>query len=211
MRADIVDGNLPPGHRLIASELSKQYGVSATPLREALQRLAGGGWVTLDPRLGGTVARTSVSELRDIYWLRDHLESLALELSVAHGDELWEQRVRDSWSDFKRALSGDEASPMGGVSDWLTAHRRFHSSTLAATGSPWLTRFVSDLADHSERYRMLSVRTHSRASLDEHQRLFEMAINRDIRGAVDANRAHLRRTVELLEPLFASVDGASSE
>src|SRR5688572_6357929 len=69
LRADILDGVYRPGQRLRASELTDRYGVSATPLREALQRLAAENLVELDPRLGATVSPISEHDLRDIYEL----------------------------------------------------------------------------------------------------------------------------------------------
>ncbi len=77
LRVDIIEGVLVPGQRLRAADLSKRYGVSATPFREALQRLAAQRLVDLDPRFGATVADISRAELRDIYQMRDLLEGLA--------------------------------------------------------------------------------------------------------------------------------------
>src|ERR671915_1528247 len=91
LRVDIIEGVLTPGQRLRASDLTQRYGVSATPLREALQRLAAQNLVELGPRLGATVAPISESELRDIYFLRQMLETVALERSIAHGDEAWQR------------------------------------------------------------------------------------------------------------------------
>src|SRR5262245_35327502 len=134
IRSDIVDGRLRPGQKVRASALSERYGVSATPLREALQRLAGSGWVSIDARLGGTVAKTTAAELRDIYWLRGQLESLAIERSLATGDGDWEAAVSSAWS---RLLEVGAARSLNAGNDepWLAAHRDFHRAIVRASGS----------------------------------------------------------------------------
>ncbi len=202
LRADIIEGVLPPGHRIRAGDLSERYGVSATPLREALQRLAGQGLVDLDPRLGPTVARASLADLRDIYWLRALLEDAALERSLRRGDAGWEQRLHQAWREYALAATSRNLDGHEEMEAWLSAHRALHNALMAGGDSPWLTRFVTMLAEQSERYRMMSVRTHTRASLDEHKRLYDMAIRRDVAGAVAANREHLARTVQVLESTF---------
>ncbi len=71
LRLDIIEGVLAPGQRLRSAELTDRYQVSATPLREALQRLAAQNLVEIDPRFGATVAPISRSDLHDTYWLRE--------------------------------------------------------------------------------------------------------------------------------------------
>lgn len=206
IRFDILSGALEPGKRLRASELSDRYGVSATPLREALQRLAAQNLVELGPRLGATVSPISVNELEDIYHLREVLETIALERSIKFGDELWVANVNRTFEAFQRITVTVELVTSTGVAPsradtraWSSAHRAFHDSTYEACGSPWLLRFVATLSDHSERYRMLSWRSGVRQSLAEHPSIREAVIARDTAAALDLLRRHLSSTVELLE------------
>ena len=67
MRGLILNGRLTPGERLVQSELAEQLGVSRTPIREALHKLAAEGLVTLSSYKGAAVADFSVSELEEIY------------------------------------------------------------------------------------------------------------------------------------------------
>jgi DNA-binding GntR family transcriptional regulator len=168
LRVDIIEGVLTPGQRLRAADLTARYGVSATPLREALQRLAAQNLVEIDPRLGATVAHISQTDLRDIYWLRELLEGLALERSIERGDDAWERRVTDSWERFKAHGNKQRTGTAEDALAWSDAHRAFHEALFAACDSPWLLRFVGTLYDHSERYRMLSVRSRLRDTLEEH-------------------------------------------
>ncbi len=199
LRVDIIEGVLTPGQRLRAADLTARYGVSATPLREALQRLAAQNLVEIDPRLGATVAHISRTDLRDIYWLRELLEGLALERSIELGDDAWARRVTESWGRFKTHGNKQRTGTAEDALAWSSAHRAFHEALFAACDSPWLLRFVGTLYDHSERYRMLSVRSRLRDTLEEHHGIYQPAIERNGPEAVAWLRRHLANTVANLE------------
>lgn len=204
LRVDIIEGVLEPGQRLRASDLAQQYGVSATPLREALQRLAGQKLIDLDPRMGATVADISRSDLRDIYWMRELLEPLALERSMGQADTKWEERVARSWQEFRTAAAAsdaaaDDESTRELALAWSSAHRAFHEALFSACDSQWLLRFVQTLYDHSERYRMITVRRRTRHTIEEHASIYEPAVGGNRIDAVAALKRHLVKTVDALE------------
>ena len=200
LRVDIIEGVLIPGQRLRASDLAEQYGVSATPLREALQRLAAQKLVDLDPRMGAAVADISRSDLHDIYWMRELLEPLALERSVRLGNRAWVERVDASWNAFKAAQEdASKELPTRSALAWSAAHRAFHEAMFGACDSRWLLRFVQTLYDHSERYRMITVRSGTRHTIEEHQSIYRPVIERDATSAVTALKRHLENTVRLLD------------
>ena len=199
LRADIINGVLAPGQRLTAADLTERYEVSATPLREALQRLAAQGLVDIDPRLGAFVAPISLEHLRDTYWIRQSLESLAVERSVERGDDEWEQRLRELFAAFESAVASAGADPHDDVLSWSRAHRAFHNGLMAACDSPWLLSLLNVVNDHSERYRMLSALQGVRDPVGEHSAILAAAIARDKDAAVKALQDHLDRTVEVIE------------
>jgi GntR family carbon starvation induced transcriptional regulator len=199
IRTEIIEGVLVPGQRLRANELTARYGVSATPLREALQRLAAENLVAIDPRLGAAVAEISSPDLRDIYWLRELLEGLALERSIERADAAWEGRVTAAWERFAAQASNVQSGSTSDALAWSEAHRAFHEALFDACDSAWLLRFVGTLYDHSERYRMLSVRSRRRDTLEEHSAIYKEAIARDGPTAVMWLRRHLGNTVGNLE------------
>ena len=199
LRVDIIEGVLTPGQRLRAADLTARYGVSATPLREALQRLAAQNLVEIDPRLGATVAHISRTDLRDIYWLRELLEGLALERSIERGDDAWERRVTEAWERFRQQGTKQRTGSAADALAWSSAHRAFHEALFAACDSPWLLRFIGTLYDHSERYRMLAVRSRLRDTLEEHSGIYKPAIARNAPEAVAWLRRHLATTVARLE------------
>src|SRR5690606_25589719 len=71
----IIDGSLPPGHRLIEAELARELDVSRNPVREALAVLAHTGWVDLRPRHGAVVHMPTASEVDDFFGVRRLLEA----------------------------------------------------------------------------------------------------------------------------------------
>lgn len=209
LRVDILEGVLRPGQRIRANEMTERYQVSATPLREALQRLAVEKLVELDPRLGATVAPITDEDLNDIYDMLQLLDGLALERSIERGDEQWVARVDSAFSQLCDAISqrealtdttGDATRRRVGL-ELSAAHSEFHQALYSACDSPWLMYFVDHLRKHAERYRMLTMRPQGgeqRDSRKEHEEIYLAAKRRDVKGAVGALREHLTRTVELL-------------
>jgi GntR family transcriptional regulator, carbon starvation induced regulator len=211
LRADILDGVLAPGQRLRASDLTERYGVSATPLREALQRLAVENLVELDPRYGATVASISASDLRDIYEQLQLIGCLALERSIARGDDAWAAAVADRFEALSVAMhrleqgrDADDDTRRRLAAEAGEAHWDFHNALYSACDSPWLMRFVQMLHAHSERYRRLAQHAGGtrRDTLHEHQEIMDAAERRDASAGVTALREHLGATVRLLEDTF---------
>lgn len=210
LRVDIIEGVLTPGQRLRAADLTARYGVSATPLREALQRLAAQNLVEIDPRLGATVAEISLTDLRDIYWLRELLEGMALQRSIERGDEAWVANVTAAWERFKTHAGKQRTGTASDALEWSEAHRAFHEALFAACDSEWLLRFVGILYDHSERYRMLSVRSQLRNTLQEHEGIYRPAVERRPDEAIAWLRRHLANTVARLEQSMRDDSSRSS-
>src|SRR4030042_7204254 len=82
LRQLIVSRELRPGERIVQSELAEQFGVSRTPIREALHKLASDGLVILSPHKGASVADFSISELDGIYSIRIALEGYGAYLAA---------------------------------------------------------------------------------------------------------------------------------
>ena len=207
IRKDIISGALQPSQRLRAAELTERYGVSATPLREALQRLAAENLVALGPHFGATVAPISTRELADIYQTREVLEGFAIERSVELGDKEWQRQVTDVYKAFARMHDAGGLPSQEDPQTWSVLHRAFHSILFQACDSPWMLRFIETLADHSERYRMLGIRHGQRHSLKEHEDIYRAAMAPDPAAAREALIRHLDGTLEFLNPLIPPVNG----
>jgi GntR family transcriptional regulator, carbon starvation induced regulator len=207
LRRDIIEGTFTPGQRLTAAELTVHYQVSATPLREALQRLAAQGMVDIDPRLGATVPPISRDHLRDTYAVREMLEVAATMRSIERADRAWADRLGKLFAEFEEAVA--EGDRDAGVLSWSAAHRAFHEGLMANCDSPWLTSLLNIITDHSERYRMLSARMGERDPIGEHAAIYKAAIALDAVGAAAAVKQHLQRTVEVVERALPVSDGST--
>lgn len=88
LREDINSGGIMPGEPLRQADLAARYGVSPTPVREALRLLEAEGTISYSPHRGATVAELSPPDIHDLYVLRAHIESLATKLAVERiGDQ----------------------------------------------------------------------------------------------------------------------------
>src|SRR5258708_23812886 len=103
LRAAILSGELRPGERLVAGPLAQRFTVSATPLREAIQRLATSGLIEIEPQRGARVAAASPRDAEEIYELRTLLDPLALRDSLAHSDDVHRAQIASAFSRMLRA------------------------------------------------------------------------------------------------------------
>jgi len=198
LRRDIVRSLWKPGARLRFEELKAHYDTGLSPLREALMKLASDGLVELEEHKGFRVAPVSRAGLVDITNMRKELESMAIRLSIAHGDDHWEAGIVAALHELaKRSKLG----PDGLVDDeWEARHRAFHNALTAASGSEWLQRFRSQLYDQADRYRRVAVHyMHApRDDLVEHREIADAVLARDTEAAVFLSRRHLDRTCQIL-------------
>lgn len=191
LRAAILRGELEPGQRLHANDLSERWAVSATPLREAFQRLAGDGLVEMLPQRGARVSRLSAQEAADIYELRLLLEPLALRQSLEASDDDHRVAMRTAFEAFRSAAS---------VEDGIEAHSRFHATLLSRCPSPWMLRYTTQLADASRLFQITSVAAgpERRHPVKEHKAIFDAARRGEIDTCVGLQEQHLRHTLDLI-------------
>ena len=143
----IVSGEILPGTVLRQEQLSDRFGVSRTPVREALRRLAALGLVSFVPNRGVRVRTVSRDELYEAFLVRAELESLATELAAARitGEDLAQlERVEERFCllthDLRRRRPGDDRR--GLTSDWVRANHAFHDVIYRVAQSPLVERMA---------------------------------------------------------------------
>ena len=200
MRQDILKGDLPPGEKLRVEYLRDRYGVGASPIREALNRLSVDGVVMRVDQKGFRVATVSVAELDELIKTRCWLEETAIRESIAAGDDAWEERLVLAFHRLSKAPRSTEQITYAINPDWEVLHRAFHLALIGACGSRWLISYCEQLNDLADRYRQLAVRvTYPRRNeLDEHKAIMGAAVNRDPDRAVEVLMDHYRRTAEII-------------
>lgn len=196
LRKSIVRGELLPGDKLKVDVLQKQYAVSSSPLREALNRLTAEGLVTTEGNRGFRVAPVSHDDLEDIVKLRIALERQAVEASIAEGGDDWEAGVVAAFYRLEREEKRifEEQAPLN--EEWSQRHRDFHMAILSGGRSKRLINMCASLFDQAERYRRLSAiyRKSPKNKSNEHKRLMEAVLSRDPARAAAHLRDHVEKT-----------------
>lgn len=204
IRRDILFGHLPAGTTIRARELTLRYGVSATPLREAVQRLAAEGLVELLPRRGIQVARLSLEDVRDVYGARKLIETAMLKEAVRSTNPEWLANVERAYlalmavgEPFTTVSGEPRSTPADRLLLWRHLHRAFHAALVAPCRSVWLHRIRDLLVDHSERYVIASTvpLAGQRRTTAEHSALFEAVRKGDPDVAAQVLADHLDRTL----------------
>lgn len=187
--AAIDDGAYKPGDRLVESELAERFGVSRTPIREAMQRLETQSLLARDGR-SLIVASLDHNELAELYVVRAQLEGLAARLAAKHATaeevNVLRQMVRDD-----RALVDDPKA-------LSRANKRFHALVHRASHNRFLVRQL-DLVHRSMALlatTSLEARGRGQAALDEHNAIVEAIAAGDGERADAALRAHISLAFE---------------
>jgi DNA-binding GntR family transcriptional regulator len=188
----ILDGTLPAGYPLREGELAARFGVSKTPLRDALVRLQADGLVSIPPYRSAVVVGYSQQDLREIYEVRELVEGAcareaALTISTDDLAEL-SQLMRGSAA----CIAGGEILP--GQEESLAALiDRFDVIMYAQCRNRRINEMVGNIRNHIQRIGRLTTRIPGRMvkSVREHQAIYEAIVQRDGAAAEAAMRRHI--------------------
>lgn len=200
LHAEILDGSLPPGLWLGEVEQAARLGVSRTPLREALARLAADSLVVASPARGVVVAEISGADVDALFEMRTCLETEAARLAAArvgsdrpHG-EPFATYVR-RFAEAREALSGPGPSP-GLVADYYGLIRQFDEAIDVAASNAYLVEAMALIRMHVTRVRRRAGHSFERlaASAEEHGLIAEAIAAGDPELATHAVHVHLHRS-----------------
>jgi DNA-binding GntR family transcriptional regulator len=196
MKHSIVRCELVPGSKLKVESLSKAYGLSSSPIREALNRLAQEGIVTASENRGFRVAPISADDLVDISRLRLLLETEALSDAIDHGDDVWEGNVLAAFHRLHIVEKRLTPGPVALDEDWSERHKAFHVALLSACRSPLILGLIDSLFDRAERYRRYSAlhRQTERHKGNDHKKMMDAVLSRDKELALGMLRQHIEHT-----------------
>jgi DNA-binding GntR family transcriptional regulator len=223
IQAKIMSGDFVSGSWLRQETLATDFGVSRTPIREALRKLQASGLVEVVPHRGALVRRPTAQDIREAYLVRAELEGLAAALATSRIlesqlDQLREAEdlFRRSVEDFvaaKRARKRVEGRPLAD-SEWVRANDLFHEVVQEAAGNERLRKTIADLHRSFPRKLTWSALSEDARLLDEnvreHRRILEAIDKRDREEARVAMRDHILRAGELVamwSDRIAAADG----
>jgi DNA-binding GntR family transcriptional regulator len=192
LRDEILSGRLRPGDRIPTEQLAESWGVSATPIRESLRRLAGEGLVDLTPQRGARVAVVDAALAHEIYAVRLLLEPVALRqcLDAADGDPTFGSDVQAAFAALASAADATER---------LDAHRAFHLVLMSRCPNRTLLDQIESLMDRSRLFQIASAPTDARAGhAHDHRHLRDAAVAGDVETVIAVHVHHLTSTIDSL-------------
>jgi DNA-binding GntR family transcriptional regulator len=203
---DIVRGLLKPGERLDEGGLTQRFGVSRTPIREALQQLAAIGLVEMIPKRGAFVARVGLPQLVEMFEVMAELEGMCARLAA--------RRITQPETEaLQRALEACQQAAEHGDSDaYYYENERFHECIYRASHNGFLVQQTRQLQTRLKPYRRLQLRVRNRVnrSLEEHRDIVDAIMTGDESRAEASIEQHIKIQGERFADFVASVGGMAA-
>jgi DNA-binding GntR family transcriptional regulator len=193
LRERIASGEIARGSRLHQEDLAKEFGVSRTPVREALRRLAAEGLVDLFANRGARVATATAEQLRSSYETRLVVEPGAARIAAELG--------LDEPMELMRAAIAEERRAGRSPAKLFKANRAFHLALVKATGNPQLVQFMEHVWIGRIGATLYEDRLDTEgliADNDAHRSIADAIEIGDGGRAEELTRGHLLRAMELL-------------
>ena len=190
LRQRIFRRELEPGSWIDELKIAEEFGISRTPLREALKVLAAEGLVTMKVRRGAYVTEMSEKDLRDVYHLLSLLESDAAGVVAERATPEQQQTLRDLHAELESAAGNREA--------FFSVNERFHMALLDMADNRWRSQMVADLRKVMKLNRHNSLFKQGRIedSLAEHGAIMAALRARDAVAATQTMQAHFRNGLQ---------------
>ncbi|GAA1843745.1 GntR family transcriptional regulator [Pseudonocardia ailaonensis] len=194
IRGDILRGTIGPGERLVEEQLTRRFGISRAPVREALRLLGQQGLVEHLPRRGVRVAELSADDMEELFGLRDALERYAVETALAVPLDQERLAVLERAAErMERAAVAD--APL----DRADAHREFHLALVALAGHRHLLRAYEPIIMQLQLYMAANMRREAEQrspaeGAHRHRHLYEAVASGDSGTVLAALAGHGART-----------------
>lgn len=209
----IVSGEIQPGVALSEVGLAETFGVSRTPVREALKQLHVEGLVDVRPRVGTFVSRPSRRELVELFQVKEVLEGLGARQLALGGDVGHVQALADNLRAAEQAVADEDTPRYADLVD------EFHELIIAGAENEKLQghyrMLINQLAYHRLVVSSLKRPGRPPSSVAEHRSVLDAILAKDSDGAEASMRSHVaasqRELMHSLSPLLNSEDNPSAE
>lgn len=202
LRELIIGGELKPGEKIPEQALCLRFGVSRTPLREALKVLAAEGLLQLSPNRGASVARITSEEIDELFPIMGALEALAGEIACT--------RLRPTDLAHLRGMHEEmvEAYRRGDVAPYIRLNRAIHDALFEIAANRSLTAFYNNLMVriHSVRYVAKKSPHRWREAVEDHERMMAALEARDGALLAEILREHLHHKAGMVHEALAELD-----
>jgi DNA-binding GntR family transcriptional regulator len=192
LRVRIFAHELAPGTWIDEQTLAKEFGISRTPLREAIKVLAAEGLITMKLRRGAYVTEVNRGDLEQIFTILSLLEGQAAKEAATKAQEKDLNELDDMHLRLEKAAADRN------LDQFFEVNVRFHERIIAIANNPWMTGVIADLRKvlKLQRKDSLSRTGRLQSSLSEHRETLKALLERDPIAAEQAMRTHLARGLE---------------
>lgn len=185
LRRRIVDGEYREGERLTETRLADDFGVSRNPVREALRVVEAEGFVQILPRRGAVVATLDETAVRDLFAVRQQLETLA----AGHAAE---RATPEGLAMLRRLIKDANAATKAGDFDRVAElNSAFHRAVIEVSGNRWLLSISAAMYHHVHWVFRVGAAQRAPHSSEEHVRLVDAIEAGDAEAATEAARLHV--------------------
>ena len=200
VKSAIMSLDFPPASVIRKTTICDRYGLSRSPVSDALSRLSIEGLVDIVPQSGSRVSKLSMTAIREGAFLREALEVATVRFAALHRSSETLAKLSRLVETQKRALMDIERD------DFHRADLKFHETIMATTKISRLPATVRSVSQHLDRARvlLLPVPEHLSETLSEHIEILAALRAQDENRAQNAMRRHLGQLLERLAPLEAT-------
>jgi len=185
LKHSLLEGDYPPGSRVVLDQVALELGVSKVPVREAVTRLIGEGWLVNSPHVGPTVPLLSPEEVAETAIIRASLERTAVMHATPRHSPV-------SFSHLAELLEAMDRSLEGATADFPVLNREFHAAVIAPCPYTQLTDLTSSLMEKTMRYQTVRrVPDYQRKTQAEHHAIFRALLSGDAEGTAALVEQHI--------------------
>ena len=194
LRQAILKGEIQPGERLMEIQLAEKMGVSRTPIREAIRKLANEGLVTMIPRKGAIVAGISEKMLMDVLQVRMTLEKMAYECAFKYITDEQIEELKETEKKFEESVKKNDLVQIAEMDE------KFHYTIYNAAQNDKLKEILTNLRENMYRYRMEYAKNKdSRDQLiKEHNEMIDTLVKRDSVEGLKIVEEHIRNQEKVI-------------
>lgn len=195
IRSQIMSGEIPIGAQLRQAELANSFGVSRTPVREALRQLQTGGLIEVHPNRGAVVRVPAPWEVREAYEVRAELEALAASRAVTRLSKEQIETLREANEKMYERSQTMTETDLASAVDSQQGNDLFHTLIIGAGGNAHLAKVINDINQTFPRnvtaLLIFNDSRHRDKNYQEHKQIIDALADGDARKARRAMRDHV--------------------
>lgn len=195
LKRAIIRGDLTPNSKLILTEIAKSLGISITPIREAINKLASEGLVTIIPNKGMIVKEINIDDFQEILQIRAFLDGLIVKISLQKIADKEIDEMMEIIHEMEQCVKEDDRITYNDLDI------KFHDIFLNIAGNNTLKEIYNKLTEQGYRFRLRTLKITDRMnkSLEEHKEIAFNVKERNLDEAVRVSQKHIESISKSIE------------